>query len=174
MDPPDPLDPYAEAEEPPAPYPTGAGQFPPTGPNSLASIGQRFLARLVDGVVLLGPLLALTLPYIEGGNTPSLDQPLWAQFLGMLAIPVLYEALLIAWRGQTVGKATLGIRVARLVDGKTPTIGPSTVRVLLPVAVGNLPIIGILSLVIYLMAWASPLRQGWHDRAAGTVVVRTR
>jgi uncharacterized RDD family membrane protein YckC len=34
------------------------------------------------------------------------------------------------------------------------------------------PIVNVLlSLAIYLVAIVHPLRQGWHDRAAGTVVV---
>ena len=158
-------------EEESGTYPTAPQQFPPSGPNSLASIGQRFVARLVDGIVLLGPFLLLVVPF---SDEDTLSNPTSVPMLVFLVAEVLYETLLTAWRGQTVGKATLGIRVARLVDGRTPTLSQSAIRVLFPVAVGSIPVIGIFSLVIYLMAWASPIRQGWHDRAAGTVVVRTK
>jgi uncharacterized RDD family membrane protein YckC len=138
-------------------------------------LGQRFVARLVDGIVLLGPLfLAVAVLADSTDEVEDLLGPTSPLAITFLVVDVLYEALLTAWRGQTIGKATLGIRVARQADGTNPTLSQSMIRVLLPVAVSAIPVIGILSIVIYLMAWASPLRQGWHDRAAATVVVRTR
>jgi uncharacterized RDD family membrane protein YckC len=164
----EPLDPHAGRA---TQFPTEPGQFPPSGPNSLASIGQRFVARLVDGVVLLGPFFLLVAAF---GTEEVIEDASSLPFIAFLVVGVLYEALLVAWRGQTVGKATLGIRVARLADGEVPTLTQASIRVLFPTAVSAVPVVGALSIVIYLMAWASPIRQGWHDRAAGTVVVRVR
>jgi uncharacterized RDD family membrane protein YckC len=47
-------------------------------------------------------------------------------------------------------------------------------RYLLPVLPALVPVPGLvlLSPVIYLVAAADPLRRGWHDRAAGTIVVK--
>ena len=151
--------------------------FPESGPNSLASIGQRFVARLIDGVILVVPLLLITWQFAEiDTEADRFDLPGWAFALNAL-VPVIYETVLIASRGQTIGKATMGIRVRRLTDGENPTPWQAGIRVLLPVALGNLPlgfIATVLSLAVYLVAFSNPLRQGWHDRAAGTVVVRTR
>ena len=156
-----------------APFPTGPDQFPPSGPNSLAGLGERLVARLIDGLVLIGPFFIL-LAVFAGDMTDVVENAGSAPMIAFLVAQVVYEAGLIAWRGQTIGKATLGIRVARLVDGENPVPNQSTIRVAFPVAVGLLPVVGILSIVIYATAWTHPLRQGWHDRAAGTVVVRTR
>jgi len=47
------------------------------------------------------------------------------------------------------------------------------VRALIPTAVQLVPVVGPgLSLVVYLRAVFHPLRQGLHDAAAGTIVVK--
>jgi uncharacterized RDD family membrane protein YckC len=172
------MEPFSERDHiEAAEVPQEPGSFPEAGPNSLASIGQRAVGRLIDSFVLLVPALLLTLPFAEvkGGRLAGI--PVWMGFLTALVIPVAYETVLISWRGQTIGKVTMGIRVARLTDGERPTAYQAGIRVALPVALALLPLgilAAMLSLVVYLMAFSHPLRQGLHDRAAGTVVVRTR
>jgi uncharacterized RDD family membrane protein YckC len=67
--------------------------------------------------------------------------------------------LLTATTGFTVGKRLLGLRVARL-DGRPVGFGRSLLRVLLLLA------------VVPPLVLDKDLR-GLHDRAAGTVVIRT-
>jgi uncharacterized RDD family membrane protein YckC len=70
------------------------------------------------------------------------------------------------WRGQTPGMMLLGLRVARDVDGTPPGFTRSLLRY-----------------VGYLLSWVALFigfiwvafdsrKQGWHDKIAGTVVVR--
>jgi uncharacterized RDD family membrane protein YckC len=48
-------------------------------------------------------------------------------------------------------------------------------RALVPLSLGAIPRIGVvLSMLVYSLALWNPLRQGLHDKAAGTLVVRAR
>ena len=148
----------------------------PTAP--LATIGRRFAARLIDGIIITLPGALILARYVDtDASPPVLDAPLWLQAVVALLLPVAYDTLLIAWRGQTIGKVTMGIRVARVSDDGLPTIWQAGIRALLPIAAFQLPIPLVslgLGLAIYLVAFGHPLRQGFHDRAAGTVVLSTR
>ena len=150
---------------------------PATGEGSLATIGRRALARLIDTLIIGIPATLVLLRYVDPERPEDpIDAPLWLFYLVGLVAPVLYETLLISWRGQTVGKATTAVRVQRVVDGGLPASWQALVRILLPVAIANIPlsIFPLLSIGVYLLAIGHPLRQGLHDRAAGTVVVSTR
>ena len=58
-------------------------------------------------------VLAIT-GHLNDDEFPLWVRPLWA------VLAVAYEAPLVAWRGQTVGKLALGIKVARLDNGRPP------------------------------------------------------
>ena len=90
-----------------------------------------------------------------------------------LAAALLYELPLVAVCGQTVGKMLTNTKVVRTADGAIPGWGRASARwavLYLPLLV---PIVGIL---VVLLVVASPLfdsrRRGWHDKAAGTIVLR--
>jgi uncharacterized RDD family membrane protein YckC len=140
----------------------------------LASIGQRIGARLLDGLIIGLPLFVLILATTDfSDDQDAISTPLWVQLVAT-AVSALYEVVLIRTRGQTIGKRVLGIKVVRSTDGALPDWTASIVRYILPVLAALLPvpIVNVLlSLAIYLVAIVHPLRQGWHDRAAGTVVV---
>lgn len=150
--------------------------FPPKGPNSLASIGQRATGRIIDMVVMSIPAIILVLPFVRvDGDDVKAEIPTWVGFVALMLV-IAYEAVAIAWRGQTVGKWVMGLRVARFVDGKRATPTQATMRILLPacfVAI-PIPIVDTGWLIVYLSSMYNPLRRGWHDKAGGTIVVRTR
>jgi uncharacterized RDD family membrane protein YckC len=92
---------------------------------------------------------------------------------GMYPIIGLIQVISIAyfvgfwtWRGQTPGMMLLGLRVARDVDGTPPGLGRSILRY-----VGY-----FLSWIAFFIGfiWVAfdSRKQGWHDKIAGTVVVR--
>jgi uncharacterized RDD family membrane protein YckC len=92
--------------------------------------------------------------------------------LGFLAGPLLWLLILLAyfaamwtWKGTTVGGIVLGLKVARL-DGQPLTFVVALVRALAAVFS-----VVILFLGFLWIAWDSD-HQGWHDRIAGTVVLR--
>jgi uncharacterized RDD family membrane protein YckC len=92
--------------------------------------------------------------------------------LTMAIIAITYEVTLVALKGQTVGKMVVGIRVARADNGGLPGWGPAAIRWALPSILAFIPMIGWLAcLLVYLSFLWDDRRQGWHDKAAATVVV---
>lgn len=144
----------------------------PTGTDWRADISTRFWARLVDGLLLAIPSVVLiaTAGDVSSG---SIGLPFWAVAATAL-LGAAYEIGFIAMTGQTLGKRLLRIQVVDVTTGRPPGLGGATIRYLVPSVPALLPGFGpLLGLLVYLSAVWSPTRQGWHDRAAGTVVVRT-
>lgn len=141
----------------------------------LATIGQRIGARLLDGLIIGLPLMIVVFSASDiSEDRNTISTPLWAQVLPA-AVFALYEIVLIHTRGQTLGKRIVGVKVVRVTDGSPPDWTASVVRYLLPVVPVLIPVPFVnvaLSLVIYLAAVVHPLRRGWHDRAAGTIVIK--
>lgn len=158
-----------------APRPPGVDDFPETGPNSLASIGQRAAARIIDTLIIAIPFFLLAIPFIRiDGENLIFDTPLWFVAIN-LVVGIAYEVIMLTLLGRTLGKWLLGIRVARYADGDKPKATQAGQRVLLPSVPGALPDpFNLLEIGVYLTAISHPLRRGIHDHAAGTVVVRTR
>ncbi len=156
------------------PRPRAATDFPPRGPNSLASVAERGAARLIDLLIESVPVLVIFIVWALRSD-PRVDQfPRWPLFVFIVGA-VAYETALTGWRGQSLGKFLLGVRVARLLDGSKPDASWAAMRVLVPCAVLAVPLVGPgLYLFVYLWAIVTPMRRGVHDSAAGTVVVRSR
>lgn len=144
-------------------YAVPAAQY---GPYNLAyaSFGSRFLAYLIDGFLLSiigGTLLSGML-----GLFAAEDDAVIAFMPVSLVLVLLYFGFFwVAQRGQTLGQKALSIRVVRR-DGQPITIGTALLRVFGYWVNG----------LIFGLGWLWPLwddeRQGWHDKIAGTVVVR--
>ncbi len=101
----------------PEKYPGEQFGLPEHGPRSVASMGRRLLALLIDWLASTGVALAI---FHSAGWT-----------LVIFAIEVY---VLTALTGFTLGKRLLGLRVARL-DGRPVGFGWSLVRTLLLLAV---------------------------------------
>ena len=80
-------------------------------------------------------------------------------------IAVAYFTAMIAWRGTTIGGVIANLKVTRL-DGQPVTWVVALVR-----ALGACLSTLVLMLGFFWIAW-DPERQSWHDKIAGTVVVR--
>ena len=96
-------------------------------------------------------------------------------FVAVLASVVIYELPLIALRGETIGKILTQTRVVCIGNGRVPGWKRASIRwIVIYLPLLALPIIGIL---IFFLTAASPLfdsqRRGWHDKAAGAIVVPT-
>jgi uncharacterized RDD family membrane protein YckC len=144
-------------------------------PPPLASIGRRAVARLTDGLIFAVPIFFLLLPFLDFGDSEASFSVPWGVLVAMQAVVAVYEVTMIAWRGQTVGKIAMGVRVVRVDDGQVPSWTYSGIRALVPAGAGAVPGVGtILSLVVYLWAVVDPRRQGLHDKSAGTIVVAAR
>jgi uncharacterized RDD family membrane protein YckC len=125
--------------------------LPRSGPGSVASVGARFGAYVVDGI--LANLLA-GVPVLVGlVYSPNV------RGVVVLAAFLLEEFILVSVTGQTVGMRLFGFRVVRVPGGapaRWPWIALRTV---------------LLGLLIPIFLVDRDLR-GLHDRAAGTAVVR--
>jgi len=165
--------PIVSVERADGPAADDADPLPPST-DRLAGIGQRVAARLLDGLILGVPLTVVvfaTSTMDSARNT--VDTPVAVQVLAAVVL-ALYEVVLIHTRGQTIGKRLMGIQVVRVNDGALPDWSAAIARYLVPALPALVPLPGffLLSIVVYLVALTNPLRRGWHDRAAGTIVVR--
>jgi uncharacterized RDD family membrane protein YckC len=171
--------------------PDGRLLVPGRGPVELSSIGLRFFARLIDWMLVLTVAVSLFLAGLQsiylrtvcdtsGCHREITGNPFQAlQIIVVLtnALAFLYEFLMIALRGQTLGKMAMGIKVVRLDNGQVPGFGRAFVRQIVPVLAGLVPVCGgLLVLLVYLSVFfdRSGRKQTWYDQAAGDVVTRTR
>ena len=121
-----------------------------------ASFWERMGAAFLD-VVLVGILTGVASNFSPLGWLPGPT----AGWLLALA----YFAGMWAWKGTTVGGVVLGLKVVRL-DGRPVTFTVALVR-----GLGAALSVIVLFLGFLWIAW-DPDKQGWHDRIAGTVVIR--
>lgn len=149
---------------------------------TLASPGKRLVARILDFVVMWCASFIVAMLGFGGGvaaGATGSDVGLAAMFSAFAAtvmtiviISIAYEVTLIALKGQTIGKMVMGIRVARADNGELPGWGKSVGRWALPSLLGLIPLIGWIGTVLtYVSLTWDDRRQGWHDKAAATVVV---
>ncbi len=107
--------------------------FNSTAP-SPATLGLRFVAEIVDGVVLTAmnfALMALLSGAFTGTTAARFNNPQWLVYsLGGFVLVQLYWGILEGVWGASVGKALVGLRVARLNRG-TPGIPRALARQLI-------------------------------------------
>jgi uncharacterized RDD family membrane protein YckC len=119
------------------------GAFHPNDPN-LANFGRRFGALVIDWALCLAVSAFYADPRVAG----------WPPVLVLIVL----NTVLIGLFGQTPGMALTGIRCVSIVDGGAIGLGRGFVRAIL------------LALLIP-AAIMDASRRGWHDRAAGSIVV---
>jgi uncharacterized RDD family membrane protein YckC len=172
-------------------YPQQPG-YPGGAAPRVASMGRRFGARLIDGAIYGVVYTVLAIGGIAGAvdsakncdpnaadyqtclNNAGSD--FFAKFgavVGVLAvIGLLYEWLMVGLVGRTLGKMAVGLHVVNAETGGKPGLGKSFIRWIIPV-VGSVAC-GIGQLLVYLSPFwdKSGRQQGWHDKAASTMVVQ--
>ncbi|MDJ0379607.1 RDD family protein [Streptomyces sp. G-G2] len=183
---------------PPPPYGGGGDPYggsggggygmpdPLAGMPPLAPFGKRLAARVIDALIIGIPLYVLELifsskRYVVDTNkgddvsdvvvrSYSGSGLIWT-LIGILAY-VGYDWFMTKRNGQTLGKKLMGLRVAMLNDGGVPPSNASLTRAAvlwLPTLICCFclwPIALVVSVLI-----DKPYKQGWHDKAAKTVVV---
>lgn len=113
-----------------------------------AGFGIRFLAQLIDGVILAIP-----------------------QFLGLTGILgtvigiAYFVCFWVLMNGQTPGKMVLGLRVVS-VDGKPLDWSKAAIRYV------GMVVSGLILGIGFIMVAFDSKKQGLHDKIAGTVVVK--
>ncbi|MFD7900755.1 RDD family protein [Kitasatospora sp. NPDC059747] len=161
-------------------YPTSGPQLPPwlgapnpygpTAPGTrvLANPGDRFLARLIDALVLLIPLLI-----VQFAVAAAIGAIMSSIVSGIVVFG--YEALMMMTQDQqTVGKKVMKLRVVSVEHGGRPVDNDLWIRS----AVYGLPqavyCIGSLFYLVNVLShlWDKPLQQCFHDKAAKTLVIK--
>jgi uncharacterized RDD family membrane protein YckC len=181
---------------PPRPDLGGALAPPAVGATvtPLAGYGQRIGGYLLDVLVMVPIALVLlstrwdsvraVFDYISAhpGQT-SIPTSLMSQFqdalrpvaLAAAAAWFLYNTAMVAWRGQTIGKIGAHTKVVRSAGDETRgvSVARSAIRAIVPMLGTIIPVLGwLVPIVVYGAMLFTPRRQGLHDLAAGTIVIR--
>lgn len=161
--------------------PYGPGGYPAdplAGMPPLADSGKRTLARIID-MILVG-IVVLLLTWAFGVSAYTFDSERTevgrslAQSFIAAVLYIAYDTFMMTRSGQTLGKKWLGLRVANLENGATPSVQTMLIRSLVlwvPFAFCCACIWTAVS-----GGWSffdKPYKQGLHDKAAKTVVVST-
>ncbi|MFJ1650302.1 RDD family protein [Streptomyces sp. NPDC088337] len=154
------------------------GGDPLAGMPPLADSGKRTLARIID-LVLVGIVVTLVTwglrvnEYAVNSGNVQVGKSVAQSAVG-LVLYMAYDTFMISRYGQTLGKKWLGMRVANLDDGSTPSV---------PTALARAAVLWIPFWFCCACLWLAisggwsffdrPYKQGLHDKAAKTVVVST-
>lgn len=178
-----PIPPPPQPAPPPMPTPG-----PASGVGAPADLGTRFLARLIDHILLGIVIFVIIVPVIVAsafagaGNGLNMFGGFSAGSLVAsivtAAITIGYFTLMEANTGQTVGKMLIGLKTVGP-DGNKPTMEQALKRNSW-YALGIVPFLGglaQLAATIYIAVTInnSATRMGWHDTfAGGTRVIKTK
>ena len=155
-----------------------AGQTP-----AYASWGRRLVAALLDGLIsliptaaLIGVAYAILVGVGEPTETAEASGPVLAVFWLLFLVALLLGPLYFTYfegsaRGQPPGKRIMGIRVCDDVSGGPIGYGRAFGRYALVFAFGFF--CAILSIVDGLWPLWDAKKQTVHDKAVGSIVVRT-
>ncbi|MET9459497.1 RDD family protein [Streptomyces canus] len=159
--------------------PYGGGPADPlAGMPPLAPSGRRTLARIIDMIMVAVVVWLITWGVGVSEYNVDSDDMQYGKSLAQSALAavlyIAYDTVMISRSGQTLGKKWLGMRVANLDNGSTP----STQSTLIRSAVLWIPFAFCCACIWTAIAggWSyfdKPYKQGLHDKAAKTVVVST-
>jgi len=138
-----------------------------------ASVGERMLAYLIDFLVLVAWMIAVSAAMGVLSGRESLETVGVVVFFCFLFLPVLlYDLAMEAlFNGQSIGKRALGLRVVML-DGRQPTLSAYLLRWLFRlIETGLPPLFGVVPIVAVAVNGKG---QRLGDIAAKTTVVKLR
>ena len=161
-----------------------------TATYELASIGRRFVATLIDGLVQGAAMMLVMIPFIAlmggmaamagqgGANEDAAAAVLGLSVVGFyvvvlflsIGLPLVYEGWMVQRRAQTLGKMAMGLMIVT-VDGAPPSKGQAWGRAAMKVALAQVcSCVGLLA--DDLPAFFTSEKTALHDMAAQTRVVR--
>lgn len=132
---------------------------------AVAGLWRRLVARLIDTGIMVGTIGLVILAGVPNDH--------WALAVFGLTGVFMYDVgMLLVW-GATVGKLLLRLRVYTWDAGEQLTAGRALGRTVAYYAVSALPCsIGQVIVLVSANNDSSGWQRSWHDRVAGTVVVR--
>lgn len=157
--------------------PAAADRRTVNDPMPPASLGTRFAAHLLDGLILTGAILALYLVLLVLVTSATwllgnLSYTVANAVAGLLSVVgfLAYIAVLVGYvvwgwaNGQTLGKRAMKIAVVDVMTGQPIGVSRAIVRYLM------MAVMGLPCYLGYLSVLAADGR-GWHDKAANSRVV---
>lgn len=171
------------------------GAWPPGAPTARlgptpGGVGERILARVLDAMIIsvasmvVGGVVGVIGAFVITGSEAGEIAVLTVLFVIGVAIVLGYYAALESGTGATLGKRALKLRVVGPDGHSTPTVVQSVKRnvflVFYPMGVmptDAQPLTPTLSLIIAVsiivtISQDQTFRRGWHDRFAGTAVIK--
>ena len=149
----------------------------PTIPSGLvlATLRRRALGAILDQMLALVPVaIGVVVSGYRPGDDLSSESLLWLNAI-TVGVAFLYEVLMVGFLGRTVGKFATGTCVVSQATGARVGWFGAGQRAVVPAVAAAVPTLGfLLGSIVYGLAALGPLRQGLHDRAAGTLVVMAR
>jgi len=154
-----------------------------------ASLWLRLPAALIDGLLKTLCFLPTSIPVTRVLMQQAMtgEQRTFAQVaattrevlnasldksLPLLAVLLLVQVTLLVWRGQSVGKLLIGLRIVRL-DGSAPGfVHAFVLRSCAPFLLEQVPLFGLIFWIVDTCFVFRPDRRCIHDLIAGTVVVK--
>lgn len=160
-----PPNPYAAPRAAIAPDAFAADAAAPAGRS------QRLRATIVDYLIFVIPVAIMTIPMaLLGGSNLVINLALLAGGLGFLGI-LVWNGLLLARNGQTIGKRSVGIRVVRTDGADAGFVRLFFLRGGLAWLITALPAIGGLFALVNVLFIFRNDRRCLHDLIADTRVV---
>jgi uncharacterized RDD family membrane protein YckC len=154
----------------PEPHGEPGGYPPPSGGEEPGGLALRFVARLIDGIIV--NIVAFILAFAIGALTSY-----WVTGLFSGLLTFLYFLAFETTQGWTPGKKLLGLTVRAPGGSGKPDVQQSAIRNswtllnIIPFIGGLLTLIAVI--VIAVTINSSPTKQGKHDElAGGTQVVK--
>ena len=159
--------------EPPPPPPTEGA--PPARANELGDFWGRFIAYFIDSFVVNGAALAAgfgiafgsaLIAAALGASDNDVETAATTVFVIVVAVIAIGYVWLGHAHGQTLGKRAMGLGVISKADGRRLGLRRGFVRLIVQ-SLGALP---------FYLGWLWSIwdgdKQAWHDKAAGSLVVR--
>lgn len=144
---------------------------------ALADPGKRIAARFID--LILWAVMTSAVSSISGigllgiRSGAAIGLSLLSGLLGVAAV-MIYETLMVSSRGQTIGKAALGVKVVR-VDGQPIERADAFKRIALfgvyAVPFLGFLVAGVMGVTSLVMIFSDQRRQALWDKLAETIVV---
>jgi len=135
----------------------------------IGSLGDRILATLIDGLIIFGYYIIITVLFRIVGNSGGIGSSFFIILLIFILPALLYPLLCETFmNGQTFGKRARKIRVIRI-DGKQPTFGNYLLRWLIGLV--EITFYGIIALITIVLNGKG---QRLGDIAAGTAVIKMK
>ena len=190
-----PQQPRGEHPPPVAPGTPAPGAWPPGAPTAClgphpGGVGERILARVLDAMIIsiasmvVGGVVGVIGAFVITGSQAGQIAVMTVMFVIGAALVLGYYATLESGTGATLGKRAMKLRVVGPDGHSFPTVTQSIKRniflIFYPLGVmptGNQPLTPGLSLIIAVsiiitISQDQTFRRGWHDRFAGTAVIK--